>query len=34
MTEHDRIEQLAALLDGDRDVADAPAGLGSLLTLA
>lgn len=34
MTEHDRIEQLAALLDGDLDATDAPAGLGSLLTLA
>ena len=34
MTEHDRIEQLAALLDGDLDAATAPAELGQLLTMA
>ncbi len=34
MNEHDAIEQLAALLDGDLDHADAPASLTSLATLA
>lgn len=34
MNEHDAIEQLAALLDGDIDRAAAPASLASLVTLA
>lgn len=34
MTEHDQIEQLAALLDGELDATTVPADLGSLLTLA